>query len=83
MGRHHLEVGLSALRAVDRVVDPGRPPGSVLDFACGYGRVLRWLCGRFKGAVVTASEIDAVAVDYCTGCQNRGRCLGLRHLPYG
>jgi SAM-dependent methyltransferase len=64
-GEHYLGVGLSALRALDRVISEGPEPTSVLDFASGYGRVLRLLMRRFEGARVVACEIDPTAVEYC------------------
>lgn len=38
---------------------------SVLDFACGYGRVLRMLKAAFPGARLTACDIEREAVDFC------------------
>ncbi|NIQ58735.1 MAG: class I SAM-dependent methyltransferase, partial [Gemmatimonadetes bacterium] len=42
-GLHYLSVGLSALRCVEAVRGRAREPRHVLDFGCGYGRVLRFL----------------------------------------
>ena len=39
--------------------------GSVLDFASGYGRVLRMMKAAFPGARLTACDIDRDAVDFC------------------
>ncbi|MEF9426794.1 MAG: class I SAM-dependent methyltransferase, partial [Candidatus Mariimomonas ferrooxydans] len=38
---------------------------SILDFPCGYGRVLRFLRARFADADITISEINPVALDFC------------------
>jgi SAM-dependent methyltransferase len=65
-GRHYLGVGLSGLRCVDRAFGAGREPSTVLDFACGYGRVLRFLRVRYPRAELWASEVDPVALDFCT-----------------
>jgi SAM-dependent methyltransferase len=37
----------------------------ILDFGCGYGRVLRVLRAEFPGASITASDVDREAVDFC------------------
>jgi SAM-dependent methyltransferase len=64
-GRHYLSVGLSAIECIDRVVGQDSSPTSVLDFACGYGRVLRFLRVRFPRARLVASDVDARAVRFC------------------
>ncbi|MCK4666514.1 class I SAM-dependent methyltransferase [Candidatus Dependentiae bacterium] len=38
---------------------------NVLDFASGYGRVLRWLQYLFKNADITCSDINEEAVNFC------------------
>ena len=38
---------------------------SILDFACGHGRVLRTLKGAFPDATLAACDIDEDAVDFC------------------
>lgn len=35
---------------------------AVLDYACGYGRVLRWLQAAFPGAAVNGLDVDKSAV---------------------
>jgi SAM-dependent methyltransferase len=37
----------------------------VLDFGCGYGRVLRYLRAAFPEAGITACDIETEAVDFC------------------
>jgi SAM-dependent methyltransferase len=40
-------------------------PASVLDFACGHGRVMRSLKAAFPDARLTASDIDRAGIDFC------------------
>ena len=49
-----------ALLAADR-----EEPSSVLDFACGHGRVLRTLKAAFPDTRLTACDIDRDGVDFC------------------
>jgi len=65
---HYLRVGLSAMRCIDSVLD--RAPKSlrvtsILDFACGYGRILRFLRPSFPDARITASDLDKNAAVFC------------------
>jgi trans-aconitate methyltransferase len=67
-GRHYLEVGISALRCVERgLAESGsrRPVNAILDLPSGYGRVIRFLRVRFPGARITASEIDRDMLNFC------------------
>src|SRR3954451_406358 len=64
---HYFSVGRSAreciaacMLAADKA-DAAR----ILDFGCGYGRVLRVLGEEFPGASITASDVDGEAVDFC------------------
>jgi len=67
--REYLLVGLSALRAIEIALRAVRAEDrgvvTVLDFACGYGRVLRFLRARFSAARITAADKDPVALDFC------------------
>lgn len=66
--QHYLTVGLSATRCIENALDKSnrvKPVKSILDFPCGYGRVLRFLSVRFADADITISEIDPVALDFC------------------
>lgn len=66
--QHYLSVGLSAVRAIEDLsaqADRGRDVRTLLDFPCGYGRVLRFLRVRFPAAEVTAAEVDPVALEFC------------------
>ena len=38
---------------------------TILDFACGYGRVLKFLKARFPTANIAASDIDPEALNFC------------------
>lgn len=65
---HYLSVGLSAVRCIDAALGsrPARSAvRSVLDFPCGYGRVLRFLRVLFPAARLTGAEIDGAALDFC------------------
>jgi SAM-dependent methyltransferase len=77
--REYLLVGLSALRAIETTLREvrGDDPrvGTVLDFACGYGRVLRFLRARFSAAEIIAAEMDPVALDFCR------RAFSVRSIP--
>jgi SAM-dependent methyltransferase len=64
---HYFSSGYSALFCVRRALDEGgkRPPGSILDFGCGHGRVLRSLAADFPHARLTATDLDAGGVNFC------------------
>lgn len=65
---HYLSVGLSASRCIReaiRYAPSGYTVGSILDFPCGYGRVLRFLKAMFPNSAITAAEIDSNALDFC------------------
>ena len=66
----YLSAGLSALRCIQYSLNDSNKNCNVrtiLDFPCGYGRVLRFLRARFPDADVNVSDIDREAVDFCTG----------------
>jgi SAM-dependent methyltransferase len=65
----YLSTGLSALRCIQyclNYLNNDKKVRTILDFPCGYGRVLRFLRARFPDADVTVSDIDREAVDFCT-----------------
>jgi SAM-dependent methyltransferase len=67
-GQHYLSVGLSAVRCIKEILDGAGghgPPRTILDFACGYGRVLRFLRVGFPDAGITAVEMRSEALDFC------------------
>lgn len=65
---HYLGVGLSAIRCIQTAIEKSNKKDSIksiLDFPCGYGRVLRFLRVRFPNADITASEIETPSMDFC------------------
>jgi SAM-dependent methyltransferase len=63
----YFDVGASALAAIERSlanIDRGAP-STILDFACGHGRVLRFLRAAWPDALITASDVDRHATDFC------------------
>ncbi len=59
--------GVAALQSI-RVALAAAGSGEVrvlLDFACGYGRVLRMLKAEFGSAEIVACDLDRGAVDFC------------------
>jgi len=58
--RHYFEVGAAALAAMLTVLQVARIPETriddILDFACGYGRVARWLRARFPKARILGAD---------------------------
>lgn len=65
---HYLTMGLSALGVItDALNASGRtsPVNRVLDFGCGFGRVLRMLEAQFNEADIFASELNSTALAYC------------------
>ena len=64
----YLSAGLSACRCIDRALSHSRKNAavqSILDFPCGYGRILRFLEARFPNAEIVAGEIDPIALEFC------------------
>ncbi len=64
----YFQVGESALHCIRVSLDAARKTavGSVLDFPCGHGRVLRALRLAFPEADLTASDLDRGGVDFCS-----------------
>jgi SAM-dependent methyltransferase len=62
----YFAVGASAAELISESLAAARvPPGSVgrvLDYACGYGRVLRWLQAEFPKAYLLGVDTDPKAV---------------------
>jgi SAM-dependent methyltransferase len=68
---HYLSVGQSAARCIKTAMMAGgngtfRSVQRVLDFGCGYGRVLRAMKAMFPTAEFTACDILKDAVDFCS-----------------
>jgi SAM-dependent methyltransferase len=64
----YLSVGLSASRCIREILSltpAGYRVESILDFASGHGRVLRFLRAMFPDSDITAAEIDSTALDFC------------------
>jgi len=63
---YYFQCGASALSAIRSVLNAaGTPPSrikSVLDYASGYGRVLRWLKAGFPAADILAMDTDVKAL---------------------
>lgn len=66
---HYFETGLSALKNIAAVVTGmGKDRNQiehVLDFPCGYGRVMRYTKAYFPNAEFYGSEIEQRYLDYC------------------
>lgn len=65
---HYLSVGLSASSCIQKALSQAsieHKINSILDFPCGYGRVLRFLRSMFPNASITAAEINSSALDFC------------------
>jgi SAM-dependent methyltransferase len=65
--RNYFHQGVDALRCIRLAMLAARKTTAtnILDFACGHGRVLRMLKAEFPQAKLTASDIEADAVDFC------------------
>ena len=65
---HYLQVGLSAIRCIETALAKSKnpEPSSILDFPCGFGRVLRVLKTAFPDASISAVDLDPRAVKFCT-----------------
>ncbi|WP_435581317.1 methyltransferase domain-containing protein [Amycolatopsis thermoflava] len=74
---HYFAVAGQALRAcLHGLQAAGRPaPRRVLDFGCGYGRVLRTFRAAFPDAELVASDIELDGVEHCV------RFFGATGLP--
>ncbi len=77
---HYFSVGASAIAAINESFTSARlganSPARVLDYACGYGRVLRWLRAAFPESFLLGVDADRTAV------ATAGATLGIetRHL---
>ena len=66
--REYPIAGASASRCIQAAlqsVGKERSVGSILDFPCGYGRVLRFLKAMFPDADITGGEAQSGALDFC------------------
>jgi SAM-dependent methyltransferase len=64
----YAQVGLSALDCVHQaLVAAGKEaPGRILDFGCGYGRVLRFLRAAYPAAEMYSTDMDGEGLGFCT-----------------
>src|SRR3990170_788832 len=66
---HYFHVGDSAIQCIMTALSTaGKNPkeiNNILDFPCGYGRVLRYLRTTFPEANISACDLDRGAVDFC------------------
>ena len=74
---HYFGVGASALKAVLLALETAgsREPRRVLDFGCGFGRVMRALRAAFPGAELLACDVDPGGVAHCA------EAFGARPVP--
>lgn len=65
--RHYLRTGLSALDSIHRCVPSLKDfaPLRILDFGCGYGRVLRMLRAAWSHSVLTACDVEPDGLAFC------------------
>ena len=67
-GEHYLKVGLSAMKCIQQVIASSglTSPSSILDFPCGYGRVMRFLKAAFPHAQIEGADLDKKANRFCS-----------------
>jgi SAM-dependent methyltransferase len=68
MAVDYLCAGVSAVRCIDAslaAVGKTISKGAILDFPCGYGRVLRFLRVMFPDATIVGSELPGARLDFC------------------
>ena len=67
---YYVRAGVSASEVIGRTLRGAEVPptaiGSVLDYGCGYGRVLRHLPELLPAAKLVACDLDPRAVDFCS-----------------
>jgi SAM-dependent methyltransferase len=63
----YFSAGYSALFCIRQALEKAGKTtvNSILDFACGHGRVLRSLAAQFPGATLSAVDVDRRGVDFC------------------
>lgn len=73
----YVGVGLSALECLQHALreTSAPPPRRILDFGCGYGRVLRFLAAAWPEAEVYGTDMDAEGLGFCT---HHFSCYGFR-----
>ena len=66
--QHYILVGLSAVKCIDSALEfltGKKEVRSILDFPCGYGRVLRFLRAKYPEADITGGECEKDALNFC------------------
>ena len=66
---HYISVGLSAIRCIENAIEKSKNKNTIqtiLDFPCGYGRVLRFLKVKFPNAKITVGEVNTKMLDFCS-----------------
>ena len=61
---HYRDVGISALRQVERGLRGLPDPARILDLACGHGRVTRFLRARYPDAAITGCDLDESGIAF-------------------
>ncbi len=62
----YLSVGANAIANIEAILKlTGLRPNTILDYACGCGRVARHLRQRFPEATVVASDLSKVGTAFC------------------
>lgn len=66
-GARYFEWGEMAVRCIHQAMFAACKPGAadILDLECGHGRVLRFIKSAFRGARLTACDLDADGVEFC------------------
>ena len=66
-GARYFEWGEWAVRCIHQAMFAACKPGAadILDLPCGHGRALRFLKNAFRGARLTACDLDADGVEFC------------------
>ena len=66
---HYFSAGRSGLVCIERALatrgEDSGDPARILDFPCGYGRVLRHVRAAFPQSEITACDLSLDAVDFC------------------
>lgn len=81
--RSYAAAGLSALACIQQSLEAAaREPRTILDFGCGFGRVLRFLRAAYPEAVLFCTDMDAEGLGFCTHHFNTlGFRTDLEHGP--
>lgn len=78
---HYFSVGASALTSIRLALDTLRVEHAnvhrVLDYACGYGRVLRWLRAAFPEAYIKGVDADRASAEAASALVGNGEAAQL------